>query len=295
MQLLTGFYTDVAKRHEAVRKRPFRIQRYISQELTELLGQKLDQANLRPHVAARTLSNKHSGAYLWLQAVPRTRALRLEKREFQLGCWMRLGLNPDNTVAGRACKCGEVYTRNSFEQLSHMLSCRHLGKRITRHNSILDDIYCWVRARGVQVEKEVLVNEDGLHRVDIWVRNDAVEHWADVTVVEPGCPTQLARAAKEEGAAVCAGEARKMAKWKDLAMEYKATVQPLAFETTGRRGPNVDKFLKAVAADSDDTSLAQPLSSLWLQLSVTMVKGNTRLWRQAQRCVGYRAPRVRGR
>ena len=67
---------------------------------------------------------------------------------------------------------------------------------------------------------------DGSQRVDIWVRNEGVVHWCDVTVSEPACPSFVERAAGEAGVAVRAAESRKKSKWKDLAAEAGAQVDP---------------------------------------------------------------------
>jgi hypothetical protein len=167
-----------------------------------------------------------------------------------------------------------------------MLSCRDLARRNTRHNSLVDDIHLWLYRRGIQVEKEVAVGE-GQHRVDIWVRNFGTIYWADVTVAEPGCPSVVGRAAREEGVAAKLREQFKISKWRDMAREHgvhEMDIIPIAFETSGRRGDLGDEFLRRMARNTDGLSrLAPSIDALWLQLSVTMAKHNVMLLREAVR------------
>ena len=61
---------------------------------------------------------------------------------------------------------------------------------------------------------------------------------------------------------------------------------PLAFETTGRRGEELEEFLRQL----EEASTGQSLASLYLQLSVTMAKMNVALVREAVRnATGVRA------
>ena len=105
-------------------------------------------------------------------------------------------------------------------------------------------------------------------------------------------PSYVDRAAREAGSAV-AGAAKKMAQWAALAERLGAEVVPLAMETTGRRGSALETFMRKMAAASSFGSGAR-LDSLWVQLSVTMVKFNVAMVREALRfATGVRALRAR--
>ena len=117
-------------------------------------------------------------------------------------------------------------------------------------------------------------------QIDLWVRSEGVVYWCDVTVTETGCPSIVERAAREAGSAVHVAEGKKVSKYRKFAERDGATVVPFGFETTGRRGVVMEKFLKRMEAIS---STGKPLTSLWLQLSVTMAKMNVSLLRQAVR------------
>lgn len=109
-----------------------------------------------------------------------------------------------------------------------------------------------------------------------------------MVVTEPACPSYVSRSAREAGSAVFAAEAGKIDKYKPLADLDGATMVPLAFETTGRRGEVLEAFLSQMAETS---SAAGPsLSSLYLQLSVTLAKMNVAVAREAVRhATGVRA------
>jgi hypothetical protein len=207
--------------------------------------------------------------------------------EFRQAVRIRSGLPPTGLPAGSKCKCGEMLS------LPHVLSCNHLGWRIGRHDAVVADIYSWLRARKVQVQKELMVNARGDDRVDIWVRSDAVVYWCDVVVTEPACPAIVEEAKESAGAAVRAAEAKKQSSWASLASEAGVKVVPLAFETSGLRGESVQQFLKQMESASSE---GPALASLWSQLSVTIAKMNVALVREAvKKAVGVRHLCVRGR
>jgi hypothetical protein len=162
-----------------------------------------------------------------------------------------------------------------------MLHCRHLARRKTRHNALLDDIHKWLLARGVLAEKEYPVG-CGQNRVDHMVRCDGVVTWTDVTVTEPARDTVLSHTANEAGYAAYQAERKKILKWTTIATELSQHVDfvPLAFEATGRRGAQTDAWLRKMTKLSL-SSHGPSLDSLCCQLSVTMAKYNVAMVREA--------------
>ena len=57
---------------------------------------------------------------------------------------------------------------------------------------------------------------DGNERIDLWVRNDCITYWGDVTVADPGCASYLPASAQRAGVAVSRAEAGKFSKWSQL-------------------------------------------------------------------------------
>jgi hypothetical protein len=288
MELLNGYYDKVAAKHYKKSRRPFRLQHYISKEIHGDVGNSLRlEVQSDPALAARNISNQHSGSSAWLQVIPTCWSLRMVPSEFRQAVRIRSGLSPTGLPPGSKCKCGDELS------LPHVLSCNNLGWRTGRHDSVLSDIHSWLRARRVQVQKETHVNVRGEERVDIWVRSEAVVYWCDVVVTEPACPSIVEEAKKSSGAAVRAAEAGKLSHWASLAAEAGAKVVPLAFETSGLRGKSAQQFLKQMEGASSE---GPTLASLWTQLSVTIAKMNVALVREAVRhAVGPRHLRVRGR
>ena len=143
MEMLTGFYERLAEQQEN-RKRPFRIQRHITRELMVSVGESLREAiSSDPALAARNLSNQHSGATAWLRAVPTKSSLRMTEPEFRQGLQFFCGIGPGRAGAlpeSAKCKCGTPVS-DPLSKLPHMLSCKHLGWRIGRHDALVDDIF----------------------------------------------------------------------------------------------------------------------------------------------------------
>jgi hypothetical protein len=121
-------------------------------------------------------------------------------------------------------------------------------------------------------------------RVDIYVRTDSTVKWLDVTVTDPTGASIVDQAASNQGAAARRAEGQKRSKYKELAKRLDATVIPLAFETSGYRGPAAEKFFRevqAASASSDET--APDRLELFEQLTVTLQKMNVEMCREAGR------------
>ena len=77
--------------------------------------------------------------------------------------------------------------------LFHALNCCGLSAaRTARHDNLVTDVVSWLKRKKIQVKKEVDVAPPNRWRTDIWVRSeDGVVWWADLTVAEPSCPSDL--------------------------------------------------------------------------------------------------------
>jgi hypothetical protein len=269
--LLLGYYDRLAEQFEC--KRGFKIQRHITRELDTTASKSfLDLVASVPAKAARILSNQDSVSSAWLRVIPMKKALRLSSMEFRQGVRIYCALDPSGLPAGYRCKCG-----SDDMSLSQVLSCRNLRNRFARHDALVDDIFQWLRRRKIHARKEVLGLCDGNNRIDLWVRNDCVTYWGDVTVADPGCPSYLPNSAERPGVAVSRAEVGKLSKWSKLAPS-DVTVQPLALETTGRIGEQLAKFLRTMEQGSGG---GPSRSSLLLQLSMTCIRFNVECIREA--------------
>jgi hypothetical protein len=128
--------------------------------------------------------------------------------------------------------------------------------------------------------------EDGLFAVDIWVRTEkAQELWCDISVPEPACASYLALGSdKRAGRAAAKAESNKRSKYKAALQRHGKVgvrVVPLIIETGGYLGREFTDFLKTIEKESSSSgpSRAQLLS----QISITLVKANVEMVREAGR------------
>jgi hypothetical protein len=199
-------------------------------------------------------------------------------------------MRPAGVPIGSKCECKKGEGREDLD-LSHALSCKSTSERFMRHDALVEDIYRWLRRKGIHVVKEYYVSNDGNERLDLWVRVEGELMWCDVIVTDPACPSIVAAAAKKAGAAVEKAESSKRSRYRALAEEAEATLIPLAFETTGRRGESLENFLKEMQAASPE---GQTLGWLKNQLAITLTKFNVALTRAAGRkAAGVRPGRRR--
>jgi hypothetical protein len=285
-----GFYNKMAENLD--NPRAFRIQRFLSHLHADKVNETL-QAELasQPTLAARNLSNQHSGATAWLRIVPVQRSLRFTPSDFRSVARIFSGTKP-RALPNIPCVCKKELT------LAHALSCRNLRGRFIRHDALVEDVFQWLRRRRIHSVKETYVSDKGEDRVDIWVRTDSAVKWCDVTVTDPTGRSILDAAAKTAGAAAKRADGQKRSAWRELADAEDADVIPLVFETSGRRGPALEKFLREMEAASDDGPSRYELMD---QLSITVQKFNVAMVREAgMKALGVRKGkrrfmRVRGR
>ena len=205
----------------------------------------------------------------------------MSPHEWKVACALRHHwLRDDGT-----CVCGARLTA------THMLSCRHLRARITRHDWILQDVLDFLHSLGIWAQKEIVISPDGKCRVDIVARIDGVMYWCDVMVTEPSSKTYLdLGSAKRAEVAIEEGHKKKFRHWNPQAPP-EVIVVPLVMETSGRLGKHFKSFIatavKSAAAKRRATgALSQPYTSvptIVRQLSVTVQKGNVAMVDEAGR------------
>lgn len=279
-EMLDDFYTKNAKD-----KRDFKIQKFLQQEMDDLLGDMLfDSRQDDPAAAARIISNSDGGAGAWLRVAPTKRSLCMDPLTFKQAVAIRcsvppVGLPEPGVVCRESTPCIE---KKQQITLPHALSCCGLAGRTDRHNAIVSDVFHWLGKRKVMVKKEYRVNPlNAMDRIDLWVRtDDAVIHWCDVSVPEPSNPSRIAKGShKKELVAAKAAEAGKRRDWGDKAKRAGAVARPLVLETTGRLGEDFNEFLSIVEATSEGPSRGVLVS----QMSVTLAKWNVNCVREAGR------------
>jgi hypothetical protein len=157
----------------------------------------------------------------------------------------------------------------------------------------VQDISNWLRARGVLVKDEILIDSDRRWRVDSWVRSEGVVYWLDVLVTDPAHATALSKgSAVVPGVAARLAESQKHSKWRRKAEAHNAVPVALAFETSGRFGDEAEQFLKQMEKASQP---GPSLNDLWLQISVTLARANVALIRESVRKAGLPHQELWGR
>lgn len=90
-----------------------------------------------------TSPTAETAASAWLeQSLARSRCA-LKKLEFKDAVRFYLGMSP----RGQELQMQVFTFQDPMTDLPHMLHCRHLARRKTRHNALLDDIHKWLLAR----------------------------------------------------------------------------------------------------------------------------------------------------
>ena len=273
--LLTGWYDRLAERKGAIHD--FKIQRYITQELDDLSGERYQKRkSLTPVDSARHLSNSFGGSVAWSRAIPKLESLRLYPQEYRLAHLIRQGICPFTPLGLKTCCCGQPLT------LTHALWCKQSRMRFVRHDTLVDDLFTWLKAHNVLVRKEIMVLPNSSVRIDLWIRLMGKIFWLDVMVTEPTCATYLAQSATKPGYALKVGEKMKFKHWNPVVEESveKATIIPAVFETSGRMGAKLVNFLKRIAGKSGD---GPSVGEIKLQLAVTLQRYNAAMVLEAIR------------
>ena len=103
----------------------------VQLELSQLMKRHTDTYDKARLLAA---SSKHSG--VWLNAIPISSCgLRLDNEVVRIAVGLRLGIN---ICEPHACISGSVVNVRG----SHVLSCKHISGRLTRHNHLNDIVLC---------------------------------------------------------------------------------------------------------------------------------------------------------
>ena len=100
--------------------------------------------------------------------------------------------------------------------------------------------------------------------------------WTDLAVVSDVSPSRAMRGSKHFGPAIITKEAQKRKHYDQAAEDADAEFVPLIFDTHGRAGSDVHKFLRLmVQAAGEQGGLAA--SDLQMGLLLELVRGNAQL------------------
>lgn len=175
-------------------------------------------------------------------------------------------LNPAGCAIKRCAGCEAVSAANNpgaepepvdiTQWYTHPMGCKAAGDFTVRHNAVRDLLYALFKKhlpREAEVLKEAVVQEaseeNGTVKIqmDIVVRLEGTAHLIDIAIVDPGCPTYVAKGSNVRS--LCAADNREA----DKIAEFNARMQdlengdnsfvPFVIESSGRLGNRASGFL----------------------------------------------------
>jgi hypothetical protein len=187
-----------------------------------------------PSRLARLHSASGKGAAAWLTAIPTSVPLQLAPDLFCIAVCLLLGL-PLPVDMPAKCLCGHVVDRLGV----HLLTCKHEGGPILRHDKLVELFEQLGHAAGIVVEREVCHRLHTNGRLD-FVLSSFAQHGADcggdVKIVCPTAPTHL-RAARTPLGVALEGEGQKEKKYGAACRAVGMEFSPAVFEVYGSQGP----------------------------------------------------------
>ena len=171
----------------------------------------------------------------------------------------------------RRCEAeGGVDEMNIEQWYTHGMGCRWASNFTLRHNAVRDKLEDFLKRYTERDEsgrptitKETMVHEgvDGAPDVVMDLvyresRGDQRVYFVDVAVVDPGCPTYVARNSHEQqGAAAAVREADKVNSFRQRCGEAhqdpSTLFYPFVIESSGRMGERARRFLRDVVRARD--------------------------------------------
>ncbi|KAL5479843.1 hypothetical protein EMCRGX_G023432, partial [Ephydatia muelleri] len=203
-----------------------------------------------PANRARLLSVAAPHASSWLSVVPSPGlGLHLESNEFQMAIRWWLGLD----TSGRSmCPfCPDT----ALDPLGHhVVTCRHGGDVVIRHNRLRDEVFdlCRRAHLSVSVERGHGLTRDLAHTrpADILIAgwNRGKPAALDLTITSPLCSVILGESCYQAGAAALAAETRKLHTNGPKCQELGWSCIPLAVETYGNWGKQTHDTFSRLAS-----------------------------------------------
>jgi hypothetical protein len=255
--------------HFASQKHSKKLQSRIMATIRSDRAAKLrEMATPEQRALLKSRANKDS-ALVW-KAYPLTRELRLEEDEARFLVVYATG----STLPGlpQVCACGVKLTSE------HLVHC---AEKLTRHNNLQGRLVSFAREQGVTVKTNPRLSfEHAKQYIEpdiILYRGIAKPLQADVTVVNPCCPSKLESTLKTRGCswAIRNANSRKRLKYDERARLLGHDFTPVALETHGAMGKEVHTVLRTLAANTRGVD-GLAAKNMALDLAVTLARGNAR-------------------
>jgi hypothetical protein len=214
-------------------------------------------------------------ASAWLQAMPHTADQQLSDDEIRFG--VAHATNQLLPSLPHVCYCGGAVTTE------HLVACPHSCGKLKRHNRLMALLSRTAQQVGIGVSwnpRETFEDADAMRQGR---QPDAIFYpgfgplvWTDLAVVSGVSPSRALRGSRHFGPAIVTKEAQKRRHYDEAAGAAGADFVPLIFDTHGRAGSAVRKFLRLlVHAAGEQSGLAA--SDLHMGLLLELVRGNADL------------------
>ena len=225
--------------------------------------------NGSPEQRALLNSRAIPSAGAWMRTTAFTSDTRLTDSEVKFGLSLATNQLPPNLPSH--CFCGLPLT------VEHTISCPSGRAKLHRHNRLVNLFVSFASFHGVSHELVPrLTYEDCKNSLvpdaKFFLPLTVVQ--VDVSVVSPLCPTNLPATARNGGTALLARELAKNVKYLEKANRQGDAFVPLVFETHGRPGADVRKFLRQLTSQAG-LSLTLPVSDCLMKLQLELLRGNS--------------------
>jgi hypothetical protein len=214
-------------------------------------------------------------ASAWLQAMPHTADQQLSDNETRFG--VAHATNQLLPSLPPVCYCGGAVS------IEHLVACPHSCGKLTRHNRMMALLSRTAQQAGIGVSwnprlsfEDADAKRQGRQPDAIFFPGFGPPVWTDLAVVSDVSPSRAMRGSKHFGPAIITKEAQKRKHYDQAAEDADAEFVPLIFDTHGRAGSDVHKFLRLmVQAAGEQGGLAA--SDLQMGLLLELVRGNAQL------------------
>ena len=230
-------------------QKPKKLQHRLTEDLDKLRASVLvmeDAGSACDPARIRSLQSKGAGA--WLESVPTSGSFAMDKNEFQLAAFLRLGQPMPFSSCISHCNCGASLDIDGY----HLLTCKLGGGPVWEHNILVSEWCECLRDLQLHHRKEprnlYINNED---RPDIIVYDTGVgaNVELDFSLAHPFSKDTVNQAAKEERFAATKREEKKIQKYSNQERPglYSPTFKPLVFEHFGCWGKQAESYLNQLA------------------------------------------------
>lgn len=255
------------------------------------LLQSLDQANEKQYYAVATVTDARlktlslNGATAWLNSPPNELyGIKFNNQQFYtiLSLYLVAPLIPQDTICK---KCGKISDKHGY----HALSCPSGPHTIKRHNTIRNEINCFLKRAGYITAIEMKFDHNpssnapespvtgipGDIKVQHWFDNTYADAYLDIVVANVFAPSYLTITSEKRGA---------LAKQKEMdkKKKYNNNMQciPLAIEVMGGMGIECKKVFQKIAhriATRKNKSYSDMMSRMRQHIVATLMQQNTNM------------------